>query len=186
MLVVVLAHAGVPGTSGGYVGVDVFFVISGFLITGWLLGRALESGRVPFGDFYASRARRILPAAVLTLLVTCAASAAFLNPVRAASALHDAVWAAFFGANVHFAEVGTDYFAQDDPPSPIQHFWTLAVEEQFYVVWPLLLAAALLGLRLGGRGGGASRGGLAVVVALGVAASLAYSMYITAANPAGA
>jgi peptidoglycan/LPS O-acetylase OafA/YrhL len=184
VLIVVLGHAGVPGTSGGFVGVDVFFVISGFLITGWLLDRALESGRVPFGDFYASRARRILPAAVLTLTVTCAASVAFLNPVRAASALQDAVWAAFFGANVHFARVGTDYFAQDDPPSPIQHFWTLAVEEQFYVVWPLMLGAALLVMRTCRRGG--SRGVLAGVVALGVGASLGWSMYITGTNPSGA
>ncbi len=186
VLIVALCHAGVPGMNGGYVGVDVFFVISGFLITGWLLGRALESGRVPFGDFYASRARRILPAAVLTLILTCAASVAFLNPVRAASALHDAVWAAFFSANIHFAGVGTDYFAQDDPPSPFQHFWTLAVEEQFYVVWPLLLAAALLALRMRRRGGGASRGGLAGVVALGVGASLAWSIYITGTNPSSA
>ncbi|HEU5491171.1 MAG TPA: acyltransferase family protein [Gaiellaceae bacterium] len=186
VLIVALSHAGVAGMNGGYVGVDVFFVISGFLITGWLLGRALESGRVPFGDFYASRARRILPAAVLTLTVTCAASVAFLNPVRAASALHDAVWAAFFSANVHFAGVGTDYFAQDDPPSPIQHFWTLAVEEQFYVVWPLLLAAVLLAQRSRRRGGGASRGALAGVVALGVGASLAWSIYSTGTNPSGA
>jgi len=185
VLIVALSHAGVAGMNGGYVGVDVFFVISGFLITGWLLGRALESGRVPFGDFYASRARRILPAAVLTLTVTCVASVAFLNPVRAASALHDALWAAFFSANVHFAGVGTDYFAQDDPPSPIQHFWTLAVEEQFYVVWPLLLTAVLLAQRIRRRGG-ASRGALAGVVALGVGASLAWSIYITGTNPSGA
>jgi peptidoglycan/LPS O-acetylase OafA/YrhL len=186
VLIVALCHASVPGTNGGYVGVDVFFVISGFLITGWLLERALESGRVPFVDFYASRARRILPAAVLTLVVTCAASVAFLNPVRAASALDDAVWAAFFSANVHFARVGTDYFTQDDPSSPIQHFWTLAVEEQFYVVWPLLLAAALLAPRIGKRGGGASRRGLAGVVALVVGASLAWSIHVTGTNPSSA
>ena len=186
VLIVALSHAGVAGMSGGYVGVDVFFVISGFLITGWLLGRALESGRVPFGDFYASRARRILPAAVLTLTVTCAASVAFLNPVRAVSALHDAVWAAFFSANIHFAGVGADYFAQDNPPSPIQHFWTLAVEEQFYVAWPLLLAAALLAPRIRRRGGGASRGALAAIVALGVGASLAWSIHVTGTNPSSA
>src|SRR5262245_57431258 len=161
VLIVALAHAGVPGMAGGYVGVDGFFVISGFLITGWLLRRALDSSRVPFGDFYAARARRILPAAALTLVVTCAASVAYLNPVRALSTLHDALWAAFFGANIHFAHVGTDYFAQDDPPSPVQHFWTLAVEEQFYLVWPLLLTGALLVLRIGRPGRDVSRGGLA-------------------------
>jgi peptidoglycan/LPS O-acetylase OafA/YrhL len=186
VLIVALGHAGVPGVSGGYVGVDVFFVISGFLITGWLLARALDSGRVPLGDFYASRARRILPPAALTLVVTCAASVAFLNPVRAASALHDAVWAAFFGANIHFAQAGTDYFAQDDPPSPFQHFWTLAVEEQFYLAWPLLLAAALLVPRVRRHGRGVSRGRLAGVVALGVGASLAWSIHATGTNPTSA
>ena len=186
MLIVAFGHAGVAGTAGGFVGVDVFFVISGFLITGWLLERAQESGRVQFGEFYAARARRILPAAVLTLTVTCAASVAFLNPVRAASALHDAVWAALFTANVRFANVGTDYFAQDDPPSPFQHFWTLAVEEQFYIVWPLILAAALLGLGGRRRGRGVSRGALAAVVALGVGASLAWSIHVTGSNPSGA
>ena len=180
-----LDHAGVPGTSGGYVGVDVFFVISGFLITGWLLGRALDSARVPFGDFYAARARRILPAAALALVVICAASVLYLNVVRAISTLHDALWAAVFAANIHFADVGTDYFARGDPPSPIQHFWTLSVEEQFYLGWPLLLAAALVVVSLGRRRG-VSRGALAGVVALGVAASLAWSIHLTASNPTAA
>jgi peptidoglycan/LPS O-acetylase OafA/YrhL len=186
VLVVALNHAGVPGMDGGYVGVDVFFVISGFLITHWLLGRSLESGRVPFRDFYAARARRILPAAALTIVVTCAASVAYLNPVRALSAAHDSVWAGIFAANVRFAEVGTDYFAQDDPHSPFQHFWTLAVEEQFYLVWPVLLAAALLTLRARRRDGYVLRGALAGLVALGVVASLTWSMRLTASDPTAA
>ena len=141
-MLVVLCHAGMPLFNGGYVGVDVFFVISGFLITGWLVRRVEREGRVPFAAFYAARARRILPAAALVLVVTAIASQVFLNYVRALSALHDCVWATFFAANVHFARVGTDYFSQTDPSSPVQQFWTLAVEEKFYLAWPALLAVS--------------------------------------------
>jgi peptidoglycan/LPS O-acetylase OafA/YrhL len=147
VLLVALDHAGVGFLQGGYVGVDVFFVISGFLITGFLLRRATQSGRVPFSEFYAARARRILPAATLTIVATVIASWHFLNYVRAVSVFHDAIWSAFFAANIHFSQIGTDYFAQDLPPSPLQHFWTLAVEEQFYIVWPALLAVLLIVLR---------------------------------------
>src|SRR5579859_30787 len=144
VLLVAFDHAGVRFLQGGFVGVDVFFVISGFLITGFLLRRAEQSGRVPFAEFYAARARRILPAATLTIVVTVIASWHYLNYVRAVSVFHDAIWSAFFAANIHFSQIGTDYFAQDNPPSPLQHFWTLAVEEQFYIVWPALLALLLL------------------------------------------
>jgi peptidoglycan/LPS O-acetylase OafA/YrhL len=148
VLLVVLGHAGVPFLGGGYVGVDVFFVLSGFLITGLLLAEAERSGRVSLGGFYARRARRILPAALLTLLATDLAASHLLNFVRAREVISDSVWAAAFGANVHFAQQGTDYFAQGQPPSPLLHFWTLSVEEQFYLVWPALLALALLRRRL--------------------------------------
>jgi peptidoglycan/LPS O-acetylase OafA/YrhL len=147
VMLVALNHAGVRLLQGGYVGVDVFFVISGFLITGFLLRRHADSGRVPFSQFYAARARRILPAATLTIVATVIASWHWLNYVRAVSVFHDAIWSAFFAANIHFSQIGTDYFAQDAPPSPLQHFWTLAVEEQFYIVWPALLAVLLLATR---------------------------------------
>jgi peptidoglycan/LPS O-acetylase OafA/YrhL len=177
VLLVVLGHAGVVG--GGYVGVDVFFVLSGYLITGLLLADAAEHGRIRFADFYARRARRILPAAALTLIVTDLAAQHLLNFVRARDAVTDSIWAALFGANVHFAQTAGGYFAQGQPPSPVQHFWTLAVEEQFYLVWPLVLSLTLLavGLRV--------RWSVAVVGAVGLA-SLVWSIHATAASPESA
>ena len=145
VLLVVLDHAGVPFLQGGYVGVDVFFVLSGYLITGLLFGQAGRDGRIRLSDFYVRRARRILPAAVLTLVVTDLVAHQLLNLVRARQAVSDSVWAAFFMANVHFAREGSDYFSQLQPPSPVQHYWTLAVEEQFYLVWPVVLAGVLGG-----------------------------------------
>ena len=167
MLLVVLAHAGVPYLQGGYVGVDVFFVLSGYLITGLLL-----RGRPSLGSFYVRRARRILPAAALTLVVTDLAARHLLNFVRAREAVSDSVWAALFGANVHFAQQASDYFSQGRPQSPFLHFWTLSVEEQFYLVWPALLALLLV----------RRRWLLPAVAAIGTA-SLAWSAYDTAASP---
>jgi peptidoglycan/LPS O-acetylase OafA/YrhL len=143
VLLVVLDHAGIGALAGGYVGVDVFFVLSGFLITGLLLSGAERVGRVRLSEFYARRARRILPAAGLTLIATTAAAYFLLNFVRVKEYLVDVVTAAFFVSNFRFADLGTDYFAQTAPPSPVQQFWTLGIEEQFYVVWPLLLALLL-------------------------------------------
>jgi peptidoglycan/LPS O-acetylase OafA/YrhL len=146
VLLVVLDHAGVSFLRGGYVGVDVFFVLSGFLITGILLAGAGKHGHVSFVDFYIRRARRILPAAALTLVATIVAAYYLLNYVRAKEAVWDSFWAAFFAANIRFAHEGTDYFAQGQPPSPVQHYWSLAVEEQFYLVWPALLSLTLFGV----------------------------------------
>ena len=130
--------------------------------------------------FYARRARRILPAAVLTLLVTDVAAHHLLNFVRARQVVSDSIWATAFSANVHFARQGSDYFAQNQPPSPLLHFWSLSVEEQFYFVWPLLLATVLFA-RV--RVGEDRRRKLLVVVIALAAASLAWSVWATATAP---
>jgi peptidoglycan/LPS O-acetylase OafA/YrhL len=142
VLLVVLAHAGVPHLAGGYVGVDVFFVISGFLITALLLREAESTGRISVPRFYARRAVRLLPAAALVLVATLIGARLWLPAVRLGEYARDAMSAAGYLANLRFAEAGTDYLNADRPPSPFQHFWSLAVEEQFYLVWPLLLLAS--------------------------------------------
>ena len=177
VLLVALGHAGVPFLSGGFVGVDVFFVLSGFLITGILLAEFAERGAISLPRFYLRRARRILPAAVLTLVVTDIAAHHLLNFVRAREAVSDSIWSALFVANFHFARQGSDYFAQGQPPSPFLHFWSLAVEEQFYFVWPSLLAL-LLALRLRRR--------LLAVLAAIAAGSLVWSIHVTTSSPATA
>jgi peptidoglycan/LPS O-acetylase OafA/YrhL len=147
VVLVLLAHADVPGFAGGFIGVDVFFVISGFLITGILLADASKHHRVSFTHFYARRARRILPAATAVIVATAIASTLILNAYQAKSALSDSIWAGFFMANVHFASQGTNYFTSAlATVSPLQHYWSLSVEEQFYVVWPALLAVTGFGV----------------------------------------
>ncbi|MFE3502532.1 acyltransferase family protein [Kitasatospora sp. NPDC059160] len=134
VLSVLAYHAAVPGPTGGFVGVDVFFVISGFLITGLLTGR-------PIGlwDFAARRARRILPAAATVLVATAAAGGALLDPLRGTDLAHDLIASAGQFANWRFVGQQTDYLAAEHDPSPLQHFWSLGVENQFYLLWGVLL-----------------------------------------------
>ncbi|WP_300404335.1 acyltransferase family protein [Nocardioides sp.] len=188
VLLVIAAHARFAGFEGGFVGVDVFFVISGFLITGLLVREAGTTGRISLLDFYARRARRIIPAATVVLVATVAASAIFLPVLRTTEIFTDAIWAAFFAANVRFAVVETDYFATDQPVSPLQHYWSLAVEEQFYVVWPLLLLVlALVVRRRVARGSAASLRPLALgTLGLLTLASFAWSIWATYDSPATA
>jgi peptidoglycan/LPS O-acetylase OafA/YrhL len=177
---VVLAHAGVAELPGGFVGVDVFFVLSGFLITGLLVREADENGRIDIGDFYAKRARRILPAAAVTLIATGLATHFLLNFVRAKDVFGDILWSGLFAANVRFAQSETDYFARDEPPSPVQHFWSLAVEEQFYVAWPLMIAAVVGATAARRRE--VPRRALTQVLLLIIALSLAWSVHATATS----
>ena len=180
---VVLDHAHIPGFSGGFIGVDVFFVISGFLITGLLLGDIAQHARVRFLNFYSRRAQRILPAATVVILATCIASIALLGIIQARSVLVDGVWAVFFGANIHFASVGTNYFAASAATSPLQHYWSLAVEEQFYLVWPALLGIVALVFRRKGVVGYVPRVPIALTLVAVGGLSLYMSIVQTASNP---
>jgi peptidoglycan/LPS O-acetylase OafA/YrhL len=189
VLLVVLDHAGIGFLGGGYVGVDVFFVLSGFLITSLLLSGAAKRGYVSLSDFYSRRARRILPAAALTLVATTIAAYELLNYVRAKQAVWDSFWASLFVANVRFAHQGTDYFSQGQPPSLVQHYWSLAVEEQFYLVWPALLSLTVFGLRRRRRHGVVSERALRRLLVLVIAAavgSLVWSIHSTSVLPAAA
>src|SRR5262245_41654680 len=136
ILAVVLYHCGL--VHGGFVGVDVFFVLSGFLITRLLWREMRETGRVSFASFYARRARRLLPASILVIVVTVIASVHWLAPLAAQSVMRDARAASLYVANYRFAAQRTNYLATS-APSPLQHYWSLGVEEQFYAVWPLLM-----------------------------------------------
>jgi peptidoglycan/LPS O-acetylase OafA/YrhL len=143
VLLVVLYHAGIPQVPGGFVGVDVFFVISGFVITGVLLRERELTGRTSLAGFYARRARRILPAATVVIVATLVMSYHWLGFVQGDQVASDAKAAGLFFANFHFIALGTNYLTARLPPSPLQHYWSLSVEEQFYLLYPMLFALAL-------------------------------------------
>ena len=181
VLLVVLFHSGVSTLSGGYIGVDVFFVISGFVITGVLLRERSSTARTSILSFYGRRCRRILPAATLVIVVTVALSYYFLGIGAGGRTATDGRWATVFLANFHFSALGTNYLAAQQPPSPLQNYWSLSVEEQFYVVYPtLFLALAGLRTRLSLR----SRLAMALLVVIG--ASFAFSILDTSSHPTSA
>jgi peptidoglycan/LPS O-acetylase OafA/YrhL len=196
VLAVVLFHASVPGWVGGYVGVDVFFVISGFLITG-LLWRELDgSGSVRLRAFYGARARRLLPASAMVGAITMVAAVLLLPPLQVRSVLHDGILSALYVSNYRFMQDGVDYFDADNQliPSPFLHYWSLGVEEQFYLVWaPLLLGVAWFVRRVacrrrnaGGVAARASRRPYMTVLALVAVVSFAMSVALTTASPTAA
>ena len=178
VLLVVFYHAGLSWLSGGYVGVDVFFVISGFVITGLLLRERGTSGRTSLAAFYGRRSRRIIPAATLVIVVTVVMTYARAGVVFGAQTATDAKWAAVFLANFHFASIGTNYLTARLPPSPLQNFWSLAVEEQFYLVYPtlfLLIASIRTRLSIQAR--------LFVGLVIIIAGSFVLSVFQTASSP---
>lgn len=180
---VVLSHMKL-WPEGGFIGVDVFFVISGYLITGLIAEEIDRTGRLSIRTFYARRVRRILPAALTVLLATWIAAKLVFSQARVDQTVHDIVWSLLFASNINFARAGTDYFQTYTPPSLVLHYWSLAVEEQFYFVWPLLLLALTLWARRWAPG---RAGGIVVAAAsIGVMASFAWCMYETATSPAPA
>jgi peptidoglycan/LPS O-acetylase OafA/YrhL len=181
ILLVVLYHAGIPGISGGYVGVDVFFVISGFVITGLLLRERQTRQHTSIRNFYGRRARRIIPAASLVIIVTVVAAYHYLGSLTGHETAVDGIWSALFLANFHFAATSTNYLASQRPPSALQNYWSLAVEEQFYIVYPtIFLIAARFIRRL------SLRWRLTVVLLTIMVASYTYSIVLTSANPSSA
>ncbi len=164
VLGVLAFHGGVSWAGGGLLGVDIFFVLSGFLITSLLVGEWASSGKVRFLRFYERRARRLLPALFLTMLVVAAYAHWFALPSTLTTLRGDALATLAYVANWRFVLTGQNYFVRFGPPSPLLHTWSLAVEEQFYLVWPAL---ALFVLRRRGRRG------LAVVAAVGIVISAA-------------
>ena len=173
-------HGGVPGVSGGFLGVDVFFVLSGFLITSLLLDELGRTGRVYLRGFWIRRARRLLPA-LLAMVAAVVAARVFFPPDAVTTLRDDAVAAFFWVANWAFVAQHTDYFSQGSPPSPLQHTWSLGVEEQFYLVWPLLLIAVVgvLAIRRSAPTLRAVRRGVFGLAAVGGAASAAAAVLLT-------
>ncbi|OMC42377.1 acyltransferase family protein [Mycobacterium sp. IS-1264] len=188
VLAVVLYHAEIPGVTGGYIGVDVFFVISGFLITGILWREVTTDSTIRLGRFYGARARRLLPAAATAGIATAIGAAIVLPPLQARSVFVDGVASALYVGNYRFARQGTDYLASNLPPSPFEHYWSLGVEEQFYLVWPMLLIGTAWLVRrvplLRRRASEATPYGL--VLAVVAAASLAAAVLWTRTSPAWA
>src|SRR5215831_18555046 len=175
ILLVVAFHAGVSWLAGGYVGVDVFFVLSGYLITTMLAREVVATGDVDFAEFYARRARRLLPALVVVLLATLAIAMTAYAPIDRPAIATDARAVALHSVNVVFASGAVNYYATSD--NPLLHTWSLAVEEQFYVVWPLLFA--LVGRVWGDDGDDATRKRLLIGIGLAGAASFVASVWVT-------
>jgi peptidoglycan/LPS O-acetylase OafA/YrhL len=180
IVAVVLAHAGVGLAAGGFAGVDVFFVISGFLIT-QLLVRELDcTGAISLTRFFAGRVKRLMPQVLVAIAAVVVASSLLLSPVRADLVADDVMAAGVYAMNWRLSASAVDYFAAGDADRPLDHFWSLAVEEQFYVVWPLLLLLLACLLR---RRRGALHGTLTVVLAAIAGTSFAFAVRLADTAP---
>jgi peptidoglycan/LPS O-acetylase OafA/YrhL len=181
VLIVVLYHLGVPGFAGGYVGVDVFFVLSGFLITGLLVSELESTGSIALTRFFTRRLRRLLPASTVVLVATLGLAWVLLPPLELTELRPQALVTAGYLANVQLALSGTDYLQAHTAPSALQHYWSLAVEEQFYLLWPLLLLGVT---RAAHRRGRSIVRPLLITTSTVTALSLALSVAMTPSSPA--
>lgn len=172
---VVAYHFGLTALPGGFAGVDIFFVISGYLITRHLLQEIGESGRLNLWRFYARRARRLLPASLFVILATLLAGAFILSPEEQALYSKGAMFASAYMINLWLIRWSFDYFASDAANNPFIHFWSLSVEEQFYLAWPALLVLAAW-LRPGRR---------AAIVVIGVTGLVSFMAcaWLTSVSP---
>jgi peptidoglycan/LPS O-acetylase OafA/YrhL len=177
VLAVVAYHLG--ELRGGFLGVDVFFVISGFLITRLLLAERERTGTVALGAFWRRRFKRLVPALLVVLVAVAVAAKAWLPAWRMSGIRNDALGALFYVANWHFVLGGTSYFADQAGLSPLRHTWSLAIEEQYYLLWPLLVVGMLAVARARGRravGAFAAVGMVASAVWMGVAAARGFDL----------
>ena len=184
VVLVVLFHLWPARLTGGYVGVDVFFVISGYLITAHLYREIVKTGTVSLRQFWARRIRRLLPASLLVLFVSTIAVLAWVPATLWSQSSRQIAASALYVQNWALARDQVDYMAAGNVPTVAQHYWSLSIEEQFYVVWPLLLVAILLVYRRAGRGHGNGRGPLIVGLAALAVASLVCSIVSTSTNQA--
>jgi peptidoglycan/LPS O-acetylase OafA/YrhL len=190
LLAILGFHVAMPGVGGGFVGPDIFFFISGFVITGQLWREVRTTGTVGLRKFYGKRARRLLPVSALVGVVTAIASALLLPPLQAKAALMDGIASALYVPNFWFIGQQVDYFAGNVLPSPFQHYWTLGVEEQFYLVWPpMIIGTAWLIRRMRRRAKAdvpQSKTPYVVLVSVVAVSSFALSLMITYVMPLAA
>ncbi|WP_327042806.1 acyltransferase [Micromonospora ureilytica] len=184
VLLVLLFHFWPHRIPGGYVGVDVFFAISGFLITAHLVREVEKNGSVRLRTFWARRIRRLLPASLLVLVATAGAVFIWVPQLYWPQILREIAAATVYVENWQLAHDAVDYLAAENVRSPVQHYWSLSVEEQFYLVWPLLIVLAVLVARRVRRTD--PIGAIRVTLGLILVASFAYSVYETSANSAAA
>jgi peptidoglycan/LPS O-acetylase OafA/YrhL len=183
---VVIYHLWPGRLSGGYIGVDIFFVISGFLITSHLVREVDRTGTVSLGKFWARRIRRLLPAAFTVLVFSLVAALIILPKSLVRQAVFEIGASALYLQNWVLAGNSVDYLAADNKPSIVQHFWTLSVEEQFYIFWPVLIVVAIWVARKLGRNASSPRRAVAIaLVAVGIISFL-WSVYATATDPSSA